>query len=122
MNKKIFIFAIVASLVPFAAGAQLGAPNGNNTPGPVNDLFNTIKKIQLPSINGRENAAGGNSLNLGQGTGVTTDVGNVWQNVNNWFSANIGVSLANIITVAVNFMIWIWELVIKLLQVGLSYL
>lgn len=119
MNKKILIFTIVASLVPFVAGAQVNISN-NNMPGPVNDLLDTINKIQLPTIDVGGSSAGG-SLNLGQGN-VTTDLGSIWQNVNNWFSANVGVSLADIIKVAVNFMIWIWELVIKLIQAGLSHI
>ncbi len=126
MNKKLAIAAVLLTLVPFAAGAQSSVPNVSqqNLPQPVNDLLNTLSKININNTPGGSlNTAGGppSSVNINGGD-ILNQLGNLWQSLNNWFAANTGVSLSDIIKAVVNLIIWIWEIIIKLLQVGLSHL
>ena len=83
---------------------------------PVSDFVNKLKGVfeNGPGM-GISSPSNGLQTNL-------SDVGGTWASINNWFSSKIGVSLTDIIKAVVNLIIWIWEVIIKLIQTGLSYL
>ncbi|MGC9603580.1 MAG: hypothetical protein ABSF47_03900 [Minisyncoccia bacterium] len=129
MNKKILSLAIfsITLLAPILSSAQSQNPANvsginnlnlndiqQNLPAPVSDFVNKLKGVfeNGPGMSGPTN---GPQINL-------SDVGGTWASINSWFSSKIGVSLTDIIKAVVNLIIWIWELIIKLIQTGLSYL
>jgi hypothetical protein len=116
MKKRLLTIFIIVSLMPFAASAQTSQNFQENLPGPVNDLLNLVKgvKVSSPNLNVSQQSVDQTVQQIASGN--TGDLSSWWQSINGWFSANIGVSLADIIKAVVNLVIWVWELVIKLLQ------
>ncbi len=117
-------------LVPILGSAQTTAPIISNLPNvgqalsdiipaPVSGFIDQLKTILQNGVNavgnGQALSGGGNGLNL-------SNAGDIWNQINDWFSSNIGVSFTDIVKAVVNLIIWIWELIIKLIQVGLSKL
>lgn len=118
--KKI-ISTIILSLViltPVAGLAQTNEPALPSLPGiinlsaPISDFMDKLKNI---NVGGSAMPGGGSGIDL-------SSVKGLWDSINNWFISNIGVSFTDIIKAVFNFIIWIWELIIKLIQAGLSYL
>ena len=116
MKKGLLTILIIAFLVPFAAGAQTSQNFQENLPGPVNDILNLVKgvKVSSPNLDVSQESVDQTVQQIASGN--TGDLSSWWQSINGWFSTNIGVSLADIIKAVVNLVIWVWELVIKLLQ------
>jgi hypothetical protein len=96
---------------------NLGQTILNQLPAPVSDFVQKLKTVFQSGTNGTtiSGLTSGSGLDLSDASGL-------WGQVNNWFSSNIGVSLSDIIRAVVNLIIWIWGLIIKLIQVGLSHL
>lgn len=118
MKNKFIAAAIVALIVPFSAGAQTTLPQGQGTPGPLNDLLNLIQNVKIgtPNLDVTQQSVSQTVNQIAQGNVSSGDLSSWWQGVNNWFMANTGVSLSAIIKAVVNLIIWVWEFVIKLLQ------
>ncbi len=118
---------------PSQPAQPLSGINGQTLP--ITDVVNLINQITTKVVQGGQalqNLAGSAT---GQTQTVTTqnaapggsnyDVSglvNLWNNINNWFSQNVGTSLADVVKTVVNFMIYIWEIIIKLLQVLVAHL
>jgi len=132
MRKIISIILSLAFIVPALSLAQqtslpavptninindLTQTVSNQLPAPVSDFISKLKDVFQNGTNGPTvtSLTSGNGMNLSDASGV-------WNQINNWFSSNIGVSFSDIIRAVVNLIIWIWELIIKLIQVGLSKL
>ncbi len=124
VNKLKRIFVICSLLVltilmaPVPSSAQTPSlPDVNvsinnlTLPGPISDFIDKLKGINV----GPSTPGGSGSIDLSSLRGF-------WDSLNNWFSSNIGISFTDIIKLIFNFIIWVWELVIKLIQAGLSYL
>jgi hypothetical protein len=60
---------------------------------------------------------GGKGLDLNLSSAQAT-----WDSINQWFSANVGISFRDIVKIAANVLIWFWELLIKLIQAGVAKL
>jgi hypothetical protein len=129
MFKKIIaISSLVIFAVPLVGLAQ-NTPNvptvplnidlknlPDSLPAPISDFANKLKGI----FNG--GSIGNISVPSGEPNMSLSDVGGTWASINNWFVSKIGISLTDIIKTIANLIIWFWELVIKLIQTGLSYL
>ena len=124
--------AQVTGINPESAQTSVG---GSAPSLPVSDVVNLIDQISSKIVQGGQalqNLAGGATgmsqtvtTQTNQTVGSQTDISglvNLWNNVNNWFTQNIGTSLADIVKTVVNFMIYIWEIIIKLLQVLVAHL
>jgi len=128
MNKKILLaFLSLALLAPVLSSAQ--SQNPGTVPGINNLNLNQIQESLPPPVSDFVNKLKGVFENgpgmstLGNGPQVNlSDVGGTWSSINNWFSSKVGISLTDIIKAIVNLIIWIWEIIIKLIQTGLSYL
>lgn len=90
---------------------DLGDKVTSGLPTPVSDFIGKLKSINV----GPSTPGGSGPIDLSSLRGF-------WDSLNNWFSANLGISFAAIVKMIFNFIIWVWELVIKLIQTGLSYL
>lgn len=115
-------------MVPFAAGAQSVdlSKIQQSLPGPVNDLVNLVQKVKIdaPNANLTSGSNGGIDINLGQlgQSGVSGDLGSIWQSANNWVSSHVGISLNDIVKAILNIVIWIWQFLIGLLKDLVSHL
>lgn len=78
-------------------------------------ISNFIDKLRGINIGGQSTVSGGGSMDF-------SSVKEGWDSINNWFSSNIGVSFTEIVKSVANLVIWIWEIIIKLIKVGISYL
>ena len=101
-----------APILPTLPGVNQAMPSNINLPAPLTDFIDKLKTI---NVSGGSNMPGGSSIDLSSAKGF-------WASINNWFISNVGVSLTDIIKAVFNFIIWVWELIIKLIQAGLSYL
>ncbi|GEM_PF-1600101 len=133
MKYIIFILIVVVSL-PFLAGAQGVNPNTNpqgiqnlqlnnvDSSGLVQDAINLFNKVKenVPLVD-TQGTQSGETLPTAPVTSLSGIV-NLWNSVNAWCEQHIGISLREIINTVINFMIWIWELIIKLIRAALSYL
>lgn len=146
MEKKIIgtVLAVAFVLLPLAGEAQtapsfpsqpaqpLSGLSGQNPSLPVSDVVNLIDQISSKVVQGGQalqNLAGGTAgvsqTVTTQTVGSNADISglvNLWNNINNWFTANVGTSLADVVKTVVNFMIYIWEIIIKLLQALVAHL
>jgi len=91
-------------------------------PEPISDFVKNLGNIDLgnvPLINDiskiADSANSGDSLNL-------SDVGGLWNSLNDWFSRHIGTSFSDIVRTIGNAMLWVLDLMGRLLKAGLSYL
>lgn len=124
MKNKLLAIAIIAFIVPFAAGAQADSSQGNGMPGPLNDLLNVIQNVKIgsPNLDVTQQNVSQAVNQVAQGNISSGDLSGWWQGINNWFVANTGVSLASIVKAVLNLIIWVWELIIKLLQSAVQHL
>lgn len=121
MFKEVFIiFSLLVLIAPVLSSAQTSPPSLPNLPdlgqsitAPISNFVDKLKAI------GGSNVSVPDASNFDLGP---SGVQGTWDNINNWFVSKIGVSLTDIIKAVVNLIIWVWELIIKLIQVGLSYL
>ena len=123
MFKKISITILSLPLfvVPIFASAQtapiipdiidVGQTITESIPAPIANFIDKLKGIDI----GGQPSVSGDSLDF-------SNVKSGWDSINNWFLQNIGVSFTEIVKSVANLFIWIWEIVIKLIKVGLSYL
>lgn len=121
--KKIFliILSLQFFIVPVFASAQtapiipdvidVGQVITESIPAPIANFIDKLKGI---NIGGQPSVSGG-SMDF-------SSVKSGWDSINNWFTQNIGVSFTEIVKSVANLVIWIWEIIIKLIKVGLSYL
>lgn len=129
--KKVFIsFFVITLIVPLGVFAQSSIPSETvgsspsiSLPGPIVDFMNSLDKIKLDNsvIKLPDNLQGGEKL-IGQRAITESQIGEWWNKINFWLMENLGVSFSEILRVVGNFIVWGFELVIKLLKVGLSYL
>jgi hypothetical protein len=146
MNKKTLgiFFGILFVFLPMAGEAQITGINtapqppvgDNSIPSlPLTDVVNLINQITSKVVQGGQalqNLAGtatGVSQTVttqtSQSVGSSYDISGLigfWNSVNNWFTQNVGTSLSDVVKTVVNFMIYIWEIIIKLLQVLVAHL
>ncbi|MEK7086830.1 MAG: hypothetical protein AAB935_01070 [Patescibacteria group bacterium] len=116
MEKKISIILSLIILIPLLSSAQVNdsvLPDTINLLAPISNFIDKLKNINI-----------GESVSLGEANSEIdlSSAKSIWEKINNWFSSHIGVSFTDIIKAIFNFIIWIWELIIKLIRVGLSYL
>ncbi len=127
MNKKIFLLLVIASfLFPHAILlAQNTNPSGSESQNPAGNLLNLFKnmKVSLPNLNIIESGTTGGLFTEGRSVIEEISHGNFtdrlaqwWQDVNNWFSSHINISLSAIVKTMINCVIWIWEFIIQLLR------
>ncbi len=122
MKKGFLTILLIVSFIPFVVNAQTPPNAQENLPGPVNDLWNLLQKVRVdsPNLDVSQQGIGQTVQQIANGkisqSAVSGDLSSWWQSINGWFSANIGVSLGDIIKAVVNLVIWVWELIIKLLQ------
>lgn len=130
MKKALIYTFIVVLIFPLGVYAQssipvdtVGSSPSISFPGPITDFMNSLDKIKLDNsfIKLPDNIQGGEKL-IGQRTITESQIGEWWNKINSWLTENIGVSFSEILRVVGNFIVWGFELVIKLLKVGLSYL
>ncbi len=127
MKIVLLFFFVVVSVLPMGVFAQSSDTAGSspsiNFPGPITDFMNSLNKISIDnsSLKLPDNPQGGEKL-IGQKTINGSQIGEWWNKINSWLVQNIGVSFSEIIRVVGNFIVWGFELVVKLLKVGLSYL
>lgn len=107
----------VPPAVPNIDVSNLSQTISNELPAPVSNFVQKLKGM----FQGGPNGGGGTGLTVGNGSSFSGG-SDLWGRINNWFSSNIGISLSDIIRAVANLIIWIWELIIKLIRVGLSYL
>lgn len=134
--KYIIFILIIAASVPFVAGAQNVdmSTNGqgiqnlkiNNidSSGLVQDVVKIFDKVKgsVPLINTQNiQTPSGSELPAPAATSLS-GLTNLWNTANAWCEQHIGISLREIINTVINFMIWIWELIIKLIRAALSYI
>lgn len=81
----------------------------------LNDLKDALPgvgaEIPIPALNEAENV---NSEAITQGLNMS--LGEIWDSMNGWLNENVGISLSEIINTILTFVIWAFELVIKLLK------
>jgi hypothetical protein len=128
MRKKFLIILSLIILIaaPVSGSAQtdtappalpkldltnLGQSVSDSLPDPISNFIDKLKGIDIKGSAG----ADGGSMDLSSAKGA-------WDSINNWFLENIGVSLNEIIKAIANLIIWVWELIIKLIKTGISYL
>ncbi len=136
--RKITLILLVASFfIPLIGSAQQ-AQTVQNAQGiqnlnpsalvPVQDLMNLLNKAKsyVPLLNV---AQGRHTVQAPAPAAIPSiaafdlsTLTNAWSSANAWSEANLGVSLTSIATTVMNFMMWIWGLVWKLLQFGLSHI
>ena len=127
MKNLLIVFFVVVLLFPAGVFAQssdiAGSSPSINLPGPITDFMNSLDKIKLDNsvIKLPDNLQGGEKL-IGQRVISESQIGEWWNKINFWLMQNIGVSFSEILRVVGNFIVWGFELVIKLLKAGLSYL
>ena len=105
----IFASAQTAPIIPDIIDA--GQTITESIPAPIANFIDKLKGIDI----GGQPSVSGDSLDF-------SNVKSGWDSINNWFLQNIGVSFTEIVKSVANLVIWIWEIVIKLIKVGLSYL
>jgi len=130
MKKALVSVFVIVLLFPLGVGAQSSTPADTagsspsiSLPGPVTDFINSLDKIKLDNsvVSLPDNIQGGEKL-IGQRVISESQIGDWWNKINSWLTQNIGVSFSEILRVVGNFIVWGFELVVKLLKVGLSYL
>ena len=84
-------------------------------PAPISEFANKLKGVF-------ENSPGSGLSFSGDAPTSLSDIGSSWASINDWFVSKIGISLSDIIKTIANLIIWFWQLIIKLIQTGLSYL
>jgi hypothetical protein len=55
-------------------------------------------------------------------TSLDTSLSSAWDSLNGWLESNIGISLSEIIRTLLNFIIWVFELIVKILQAVINIL
>ncbi len=131
MQKTISIILSLVFIIPVLSSAQTTPPTvpvnidlnnlsqtiSDQLPAPVSDFIQKLKDVFQNGTNGTtiNGLTSGNGIDLSNASGL-------WSQINNWFSSNIGVSLSDVIRAIANLIIWVWELIIKLIQVGLSHI
>lgn len=115
MNRQISIalcamVAVAGFLaVPGQIRAEIDLEKG------LNDLKDALPgvgaEIPIPALNEAENV---NSEAITQGLNMS--LGEIWDSMNGWLNENVGISLSEIINTILTFVIWAFELVIKLLK------
>lgn len=115
MNRQISIalclmVAIVGFLaVPSQTRAEIDLEKG------LNDLKDALPvvgaEIPIPALNEAENV---NTEPIVQGLNMS--LGEVWDSMNGWLNENVGISLSEIVNTILTFVIWAFELVVKLLK------
>ncbi len=132
--KYITLMLIFAVSLPLVAGAQDASMSTNpqgiknlqlnlGSSGVVQDIMSIFDKVKgsVPLIDTQVAPTSGNTLPTAPVTNLS-GLTNIWNNVNAWCEKNVGISLREIINTVINFMIWIWELIIKLIRAALSYI
>ncbi|MEW6617014.1 MAG: hypothetical protein AB1333_01185 [Patescibacteria group bacterium] len=128
--KKSLIYFFIVILSPLTVFAQssvpvdtVGSSPSISLPSPITDFMNSLDKIKLDNsvIKLPDNIQGGEKL-IGQRVISESQIGEWWNKINSWLMENLGVSFSEILRVIGNFIVWGFELVVKLLKVGLSYL
>ncbi len=146
METKILglFLGILFILLPAAGEAQISglnpAPainiNNNSVPSlPLTDVVDLINQITSKVVQGGQalQHLAGTVTGVNQTVTTPTNLPNgsnynlsgligFWNSINNWFTQNIGTSLSDIVKTVVNFMIYLWEIIIKLLQVIVAHL
>ena len=130
MKKSFVSFFIFSLIVPLSVFAEVsfspetvGSSPSISLPGPITDFFDSLNKIKIDNsvIKLSDNLQGGEKL-IGQRVISESQIGEWWNKINSWLMERIGISFSEILRTVGNFIVWGFELVIKLLRAGLSYL
>lgn len=105
----VFASAQTAPIIPNVI--DVGQAITESIPAPIASFIDKLKNIDI----------GGQPF-VSSGSMDFSSVKSGWNSINNWFLENIGVSFTEIVKSVANLVIWIWEIIIKLIKVGLSYL
>ncbi len=107
----VFISAQTAPVLPNII--DVGQVITESIPAPISGFIDKLKNINIGDQSSILGDSG--SINL-------SNVKSSWNSINNWFFQNIGISFTEIVKSIANLVIWVWEIIIKLIKVGLSYL
>ncbi len=129
--KKILLFSFMAVLMlpmgVFAQASEIPQNTGSSLsidlPKPIGDFVDSLNKIKFDKTTTElpDSLQGGEKL-IGQRIISESQIGEWWNKINSWLMQNIGISFSEILRTVGNFVVWGFELVIKLLKAGLSYL
>lgn len=128
-NAKFMTFVIAATVavVPYFAAAQQQPPDTSTfsitVPDPVSNFVQNLGNIDLGNIPivqdisriANSNAGNASSMDL-------SNVGGLWNSLNTWFGEHVGISFSSIVQTIGNAMLWVLDLMGRLLKAGLSYL
>ena len=139
MKKITIVMLIVVFFMPLVGGAQNAQPvettqgiqNLNpNSLLPIQDIENFLNKAKgsVPFLNAVQVQGPQNVSVQTPASGPVPSMPSfdlsalkgAWNSANTWSEAHLGVSLTDIATTTMNFMIWVWGLLWKLLQLALS--
>ena len=137
MRKITIVMLIVAFFVPLIGSAQEAQPvqttQGiqNLNPSsllPIKDIENFLNnaKGSVPLLNALQEPQNVSAQTPANGSIPSISsfdlsaLKQAWDSANAWSEAHLGVSLTEIATTIMNFMIWIWGLIWKLLQLVFS--
>lgn len=129
----ILFFAVLLVSTPIVAAARQEAPDRSvltiTVPQPVSDFIDNLSKINLgniPLVNDISRIA--NKAHFGGGTDIArsinlgSDLAGIWNSLNAWFGQHVGISLGSIVSAIGDAILWILDLMSRLIRAGLSYL
>lgn len=111
--------SIIILFLPLSSSAQNIL---NELPESVTNLFDTFSqiKINVGSIPIVESTLKTIQTTAQNPQGLTSGLTDLFESINRWFGTNIGVSLGEIIKAIGSFVVWVLELIVKLIQAGLE--
>lgn len=132
MKNLLLFFTLILLVSPINTSGQETSNTSNNNSGsslsidlpkPISDFVDSLNNIKLDrnSIQLPDNLNAGEKL-IGQNTFNESEISGWWNNLNTWLTQNIGISFSEILRTVGNFIVWAFELIVKLLKAGLSYL
>lgn len=132
MKNLLLFFTLILLVSPINTSGQETSNTSNNNSGsslsidlpkPISDFVDSLNNIKLDrnSIQLPDNLNAGEKL-IGQNTFNESEISGWWNKLNTWLTQNIGISFSEILRTVGNFIVWAFELIVKLLKAGLSYL
>lgn len=119
----VLLTILILLMVPFTSLAQEESLLAQlQVPEPITELFNTFENIdidtsRIPILN---RAFQGFGQAVQNPEGAANDLTGLFERINAWFQSNVGVSLGEITKAIGNFIVWVLELIVKLIKAGLS--
>lgn len=117
-----WLMAILILATPLPVSAQEDYLGQFQVPQPISELFDTFGRIKIdfPGIPIINKAIQSFSHAAQNPERVTSDLTGIFEKINIWFQNNVGVSLKEITSSLGNFIVWVLELIVRLIKAGLS--